>query len=73
MPHEPLENAFSEQLLRTHGNLFGFSNSKGLRLSCLPKETASAHYLQTASVTFLCQWLLIVLKEHCTNVQTAVC
>lgn len=73
MPHEPLENAFSQQLLGTHGNLFGFSNSKGLCLSSLPKETASAHYLQTASVTFLCQWLLIVLKEHCTNVQTAVC
>lgn len=22
---------------------------------------------------FLCQWVLVVLKEHCTNVQTAVC
>lgn len=62
-----------EQLLMPHGNLTGFSDSKGLCLSSIPKETASAHYLQTASVTFLCQWMLIVLKEHCTNVQTAVC
>lgn len=62
-----------EQLLMPHWNLTGFSDSKGLCLSSLLKETASAHYLQTASVTFLCQWMLIVLKEHCTNVQTAVC
>lgn len=69
----PVPEEAYEQLLIPHGNLAGFSDSKGLCLSSIPKETASAHYLQTASVTFLCQWMLIILKEHCTNVQTAVC
>lgn len=77
MPFELIEYVCSGRGLRAASEAtwdpHWLSNSKGLCLSSLPKETASAHYLQTASVTFLCQWLLIVLKEHCTNVQTAVC
>lgn len=55
------------------GTSLAFQTQKGLCLSSFPKETASAYYLQTAPVTFLRQWMLIVLKERCTNVQTAVC
>ena len=51
----PVPEEAYEQLLIPHGNLAGFSDSKGLCLSSIPKETASAHYLQTASGIIHCE------------------